>query len=117
MILLGHLIQLSYVGVLGVIGLGIAIHHRGEPPHDCPFCRGDGCERCGWSGEVTDAELASVRDGSCDGCGGGPAGLGWTYCNDGTSWCPECANNDDESVPEDPDRARDWAIADDQGVF
>ncbi|MBF6368385.1 hypothetical protein IU469_22065 [Nocardia puris] len=59
MILLGHLIQLSYVGILGAIAIGISIHHRPDDPvaADCPFCAAEGCEHCAWSGEIDAAEL------------------------------------------------------------
>jgi hypothetical protein len=43
---------------LGAVGIYIAASgHRDPAVRDCPFCRGVGCERCGWSGEVDDREV------------------------------------------------------------
>ncbi|MGW4325410.1 hypothetical protein ACWEKR_05910 [Nocardia sp. NPDC004573] len=64
MIALGHIIQIGYTITLSAIGVGIAMSGRRDPAvRDCPFCKGRGCERCGWSGEVDDREANGQEAG------------------------------------------------------
>lgn len=53
-----------YLAVLGVIGVGeaLGIGRSVGPSRDCPFCRGTGCARCGWSGEVDSREIDRATD-------------------------------------------------------
>ncbi|MGY2036586.1 hypothetical protein ACW9HF_14990 [Nocardia gipuzkoensis] len=52
------IVELFYPLAFGAVGIYIAVSgHRDPAVRDCPFCRGVGCERCGWSGEVDDREV------------------------------------------------------------